>query len=77
MNSLWRYHGAIPVADGVDIEYYMQFVEALDQGGEFEVNDFEAGFLESLLTQRPRRLSPKRYEVLKGMVRRYLHEEMA
>lgn len=58
-----------------EMKYYMQYIEALDEGN-FEVSDWEAGFLESLIENPPRFLTSKQHAILHRMVERYLDEDL-
>jgi hypothetical protein len=56
-------------------DYYLQYLEEIDELG-VEVSRWEADFLESMLKQRPQRLSQKQQEIVRCMAKRYLHEDI-
>jgi len=56
-------------------DYYLQFLEEIDDG-DYEVSDWEAEFLESMLKRRPQSLSPKQQEIIIRMAKQYLHVEV-
>lgn len=58
-----------------DTDYYMQFVEALDNGP-FEVSNWEADFLSSLLERRPKTITEKQLDIIKRMSTKYLGENI-
>jgi hypothetical protein len=59
-----------------DVDYYMQFVEALGDGATFTLSDWKIDFVEGLMKRPPRFLSAKQKDIIKEMTERYLHEEI-
>ena len=60
-----------------DSEYYLEFIDAIDDGaGAFEVSAWEADFIESMLKNRPRRLSERQQETIRRMAKKYLGEDV-
>ena len=57
-------------------DYYLQFLEEID-AGPYEVTQWEADFLETMLTQRPQHISEPRQESVRRMAKKYLNAEVA
>jgi hypothetical protein len=62
----------VPLKTG---EYYLQFLEEID-AGDHDVSEWEANFLNDMLTTRPRFLSAKQQAIVQRMAKRYLHTEV-
>lgn len=56
-------------------EYYLQYVEALDEALA-DVSTWEASFIDDMLKQRPQRFSEKQQEVIRRMAAKYLGENI-
>jgi hypothetical protein len=61
----------------MDAEYYLQFVEAIDECNKEVQDGFEMQFIEDMLTKRPQRLSEKQKNVIRSMARTYLGENVS
>ena len=59
-----------------DSEHYLDVLEDIDSG-DYDVTEWEAEFIESLLKNRPYRLSERQEEVIRRMARTYLGEELS
>ena len=59
----------------MDSDYYLQYVEAVDECGK-DVSDWEATFIESMLKNRPARLSLKQVEIIRVLADKYLGEQV-
>lgn len=55
--------------------YYLQFLEEID-GGPYDVSNWEADFIESLLEKRPSWLSDGQKNVIRRMAKKYLQTDI-
>ena len=58
-----------------DSAYYLEFIDAIDDGA-FEVSAWEADFIESMLRNRPQRLSERQQETIRRLAKKYLGEDV-
>ena len=59
-----------------DRERYLEILEDIDSG-DYDVTEWEAEFIESLLKNRPYALSDRQAAVIQRMALKYLGEEFA
>ena len=59
-----------------DAEHYLDVLEDIDSG-DYDVSEWEAEFIESLLKNRPYRLSERQEAVVQRMALKYLGEDLS
>ena len=61
--------------DLVPVDIYLEYIEAIDKAA-VTVSNWEANFIENMLSKRPPMLSPKQRIVIEQMAEKYLWRKL-